>query len=72
MNNVPLQFSPSQQRKCVTIPIQDDDMVETTEGFNIRLRRTPDLDESVKLVLTYAFVVIVNDDGEHSILPSLL
>ena len=67
MNNVPLLFSPSQQRKCVTIPIQDDDMVEKTEGFTIRLRRTPDLDEAVKLVLTYAFVVIINDDGEPSI-----
>ena len=63
MPNTPLLFQPNQRRVCVTIPIEDDDMVEQTESFTVILRGTQDLHEAIRLTQTNGFVVIIDDDG---------
>ena len=63
MPNTPLLFQPNERRVCVTIPIEDDDMVEQTESFTVILRGTQDLHEAIRLTQTNGFVVIIDDDG---------
>ena len=63
MPNTPLLFQSRQQRTCVNIPIEDDDMVEQIESFTVVLRGTQDLHEAIRLTQTNRFVVIIDDDG---------
>ena len=60
------KFTACQHRKCVSLPIVDDGIVERVESFYIALERTSDLDETIILNETavHGVVNIIDDDGE--------
>ena len=59
-------FTACEHRKCVSVPIVDDSIVERLEPFYITLEKTPDLSEKINFdpAAVHGVVNIVEDDGE--------
>ena len=54
-------FRTHELRKCVTVSIEDDAVVENTESFSIRLTRTTGLDRQISLSGTTELQIRDND-----------
>ena len=71
-----MNFEPFESRKCVQVPIVNDDMLEQFETFFLTLEET--LHELIQLGLSVMEVSIANDDGECNVhtpsecIPSML
>ena len=61
-------FTACEHRKCVSLSIVDDSIVERVESFYITLERTPDLNERINfdLAAVQGVVNIIDDDGENN------
>ena len=61
--NVTLTFAECQNRSCVDVLIEDDDVLELTESFSVTLERTLGLDDRIELGPVDAEVEITDNDG---------
>ena len=59
-----LMFMACETRACTNVTIIDDNVVELTERFSVKLNRTNDLDPRITLNPVVAEVDIMDDDGE--------
>ena len=57
-----VQFNACQRRRCISIPIVDDELLENTEYFNLTLERNG-LHERIKLDPTDGVVQITDNDS---------
>ena len=58
-----MEFDLCESLKCVAVDIKNDQTVENTEGFNIIVERTPDLNSRITLTNVDGVVDIRDDDG---------
>ena len=57
-------FASCETRACINVTIEDDNVVELTESFSVKLNRTDGLDERIILEPVEAEIEIINNDGE--------
>lgn len=57
-------FDSCEKRHCLTVPIDNDEIIEETESFSATLERTPHLDHRMILSPTDADIIIIDDDGK--------
>ena len=62
-------FGECDSRQCVTITIEDDEVLENVESFFVNLSRSPGLDSRITLNPVIAEVQITDNDGMWSYLP---
>ena len=65
--NKTVTFSVNELRKCLTVTIVDDEVVELSKSFSISLERTENLDERITISPDRGIVTIEDDDGECNI-----
>lgn len=58
-----LTFAACQRKQCVSISINDDEVVETVELFHIGLQRTASMDSRIRLTSPNGVVAIADDDS---------
>ena len=58
-----ISFSPCQRTSCAVVAIEDDDVVEKTERVVIRLERTVDLINRIRIGLSSG-VIYIEDDND--------
>ena len=67
-DNTLIRFDSCQIRNCMSMPIEDDDVVEETETVTIRLERTVDLDNRITIGVSSGVIEIMDNDSMYIII----
>ena len=57
-----LMFAACETRRCVSVAIVEDILVESIETFGVTLERTPDLDRNITLSPVTEVIEIIDND----------
>ena len=60
-----VSFGSCDKRKCVTVSIVDDVILENPESFHITVERPSDVDTRITVDPAAGAVTITDDDGKH-------
>ena len=65
-------FGACQKRSCINITINDDEINEDDESFEVTLQHTSDLDDRIIIAPMTAEINIIDDDCKLNIIHSVL
>ena len=64
LDDYPITFSKCNPERCVNVPINNDNQVEGTRTYQIRLERPADLDRRIQLTRTSGTLTVYDDPND--------